>query len=61
MRKQSVSVYLPDELLAEVTQEGARLERSPSWLLERAWRIARDELRAMSSTSNTPEKEGSPC
>lgn len=59
MRKQSV--YLPDELLAEVTQEGARLERSPSWRLERAWRIARGELRAMPSALNTPEKEGSPC
>jgi uncharacterized small protein (TIGR04563 family) len=42
-RKQSL--YFPTEMLEEIRQEAARLERSLSWVVQRAWRRAREELK----------------
>lgn len=55
MRKQSV--YLPADLLAEVESEGRRLDRSTSWMLHRAWQVARRELRAAPSAPEPQAKE----
>lgn len=41
-----VSIYLPREILDQVMAEAERLERSPAWLLQQAWRIARVKLQA---------------
>jgi uncharacterized small protein (TIGR04563 family) len=43
-----VSVYLPDTLLHEIRAEANRLERSLSWILQKAWRVAREEVRKLS-------------
>lgn len=47
IRGKRAVVYLPHELRAEIDHEAARLDRSTSWLIRRAWLLARDRLRAM--------------
>ncbi len=40
------SVYLPVHLLAEISAEADRLDRSISWMIQHAWRLAREQIRA---------------
>jgi uncharacterized small protein (TIGR04563 family) len=44
-RKQSF--YFPQEMLDEMSAEAQRLDRSLSWVVQRAWRIARREIEKM--------------
>ena len=48
-RKQSL--YFPQELLEELTAEAKRLDRSLSWVVGRALKIARAELKKMPSAT----------
>ena len=41
------TVYFPAEMQEEIDGEMARLERTRSWLVQRAWLIARKQIRAM--------------
>ncbi len=43
IRKQSV--YFQDEMLAEIRAEAARLDRSISWVVQRAWKAGRIGVR----------------
>ena len=38
------SLYFPEELLGEIMSESIRLDRSISWTVQAAWRVARAEL-----------------
>jgi uncharacterized small protein (TIGR04563 family) len=42
-RKQSL--YFPTEMLEEIRGEASRLDRSLSWVVQRAWRRAREEIK----------------
>ena len=52
-RKQSL--YFPEEMLQEIQAEANRQDRSLSWLVQQAWRIARDDIRRFPSTFVEPE------
>jgi uncharacterized small protein (TIGR04563 family) len=52
VRGRSFSVYL-GETADEIHAEAARLDRTPSWVMMRAWKLARKEIRKMSA----PPKE----
>ncbi|BDG04724.1 TIGR04563 family protein [Anaeromyxobacter oryzae] len=41
-RKQSL--YFPEEMLKEMQQEAIRQDRSLSWVVQRAWRLARARI-----------------
>ncbi len=41
-RKQSL--YFPGDMLAEMKAEAARLDRSLSWVVQRAWKVAKGNL-----------------
>jgi uncharacterized small protein (TIGR04563 family) len=43
--KRKQSLYFPQEMLGEIQAEAARQDRSLSWIVQKAWKIARDELR----------------
>lgn len=43
-RKCKQSLYFPEDMLAEIRTEAARLDRSLSWLLQRAWKMSRAEI-----------------
>lgn len=41
-------------MLQEIRDEAARLDRSLSWVIQRAWKIAREEIKKLPSV-NDPE------
>ena len=45
--KRKQSLYFPEELLAEIRREADRQDRSLSWAVQQAWRLAREQIRAM--------------
>lgn len=46
------SLYFPNEVLADMKNESARLDRSLSWTLARAWAIAKADIAKMQSVSS---------
>ena len=42
--KRKQSVYFPVDMLDEIQKEALRQDRTVSWIVQRAWRIARDEV-----------------
>ena len=38
--KRKQSLYFPDDVLNEISREAIRLDRSLSWVVQQAWRIA---------------------
>lgn len=46
------SLYFPREMLEEIHREATRLDRSLSWVIQRAWKIAKREIKAMPSDSD---------
>jgi uncharacterized small protein (TIGR04563 family) len=53
--KRKQSLYFPAEMLSEMQSEANRLSRSLSWVVQRAWKTARKEIRNMPG-STTPER-----
>lgn len=43
--KKKLTLYFPEEMLEETKEEAARQDRSLSWIIQTAWRIARDEMK----------------
>lgn len=41
------SLYFPEDMLAEIREEATRLDRSLSWVVQRAWKLARRQIHAM--------------
>ena len=55
------ALYFPSDMLQDIQGEAERQDRSISWLIQQAWRIARTELRKVPSTTDYFEKlEGIP-
>jgi uncharacterized small protein (TIGR04563 family) len=46
-QKRKVTLYFNAAMLAETQKEAIRQDRSVSWIIQAAWRIARDELKRM--------------
>lgn len=42
--KRKQSLYFADDMLGEIMKEANRLDRSLSWVMQRAWRIASKEV-----------------
>ena len=45
------------EMLEEIKEEAARLDRSLSWIVQRAWKIARVEIKRLPSVDDILEDE----
>lgn len=45
------SLYFPESSLREIQQEAARLDRSLSWIVQRAWLVAREKIKKMGTTN----------
>ena len=52
-KKNKVSIYLPKEILDELKNEKERLDRSASWLIQRAWKVANKEIKKMPSIKDS--------
>ena len=44
--KRKQSLYFPEEYLDEIRDESLRQDRSMSWLVQKAWEIARETIMA---------------
>jgi len=42
--KRKQSLYFPEAMLGEIQVEATRQDRSLSWIVQQAWRIARSEI-----------------
>ncbi|MCA9637136.1 MAG: TIGR04563 family protein [Myxococcales bacterium] len=42
--KRRQSLYFPEAMLKEIQEEAARQDRSLSWIVQKAWKIARREI-----------------
>ncbi len=42
--KRKQSLYFPEDMLGEIQIEADRQDRSLSWVVQKAWRIARGEI-----------------
>jgi uncharacterized small protein (TIGR04563 family) len=49
-QKRKVTLYFNSAMLAETQKEAIRQDRSVSWIIQAAWRLARDEVRRMPSS-----------
>jgi uncharacterized small protein (TIGR04563 family) len=49
-RKQSL--YFPEEMLGEMQREASRQDRSLSWIVQQAWRMARSDIRRIPSPND---------
>jgi uncharacterized small protein (TIGR04563 family) len=50
--KRKQSLYFPEAMLQEIKDEAARLDRSLSWVVQRAWKIARLEIKRIPSVND---------
>lgn len=49
-RKQSL--YFPEEMLGEIESQAHRQDRSLSWIVQQAWKVARADLRRIPSPND---------
>lgn len=50
--KRKQSLYFPEEMLKEIEDEAKRQDRSLSWIVQQAWRIARNEIMRFPSVND---------
>ncbi|APR83338.1 Hypothetical protein A7982_08687 [Minicystis rosea] len=50
--KRKQSLYFPESMLQEIKEEAARLDRSLSWVVQRAWKLARIEIKKLPSVND---------
>ncbi len=49
-QKRKVTLYFNSAMLAETQKEAIRQDRSVSWIIQAAWRIAREEVKRVPSS-----------
>ena len=54
--KRKQSVYFPVDMLEEIQKEALRQDRTVSWIVQRAWRIARNEIVHYPSINDTNDE-----
>ena len=52
INKRKQSLYFPEDMLEEIQREASRLDRSLSWIVQRAWKQARKTLMEFPSSSD---------
>jgi uncharacterized small protein (TIGR04563 family) len=55
--KRKQSLYFPESMLQEIKEEAARLDRSLSWVVQRAWKISRVEIKKLPSVNDVEGAE----
>jgi uncharacterized small protein (TIGR04563 family) len=57
--KRKQSLYFPEAMLQEIKDEAARLDRSLSWVVQRAWKMARLDIKKIPSVNEVEEDTAS--
>ena len=50
--KRKQSLYFPEEMLKEIGAEATRQDRSLSWIVQKAWKVARKDIMNIPSVEN---------
>ena len=50
--KRKQSLYFPESMLHDIKHESARLDRSLSWIVQKAWKLARKEIMKFPSVND---------
>ncbi len=50
--KRKQSLYFPEDMLKEIQLEATRQDRSLSWIVQQAWRVAREEIKRLPSVND---------
>jgi len=50
--KRKQSLYFPEDMLREIQQEATRQDRSLSWIVQQAWRLARAKISSIPGMSD---------
>ncbi len=53
--KRKQSVYFPVDMLKEIQEEAKRQDRTVSWLVQRAWKVSREEIMKYPSINDQEE------
>ena len=56
--KRKQSLYFPEDMLREIQEEANRQDRSLSWIVQQAWKIARNEIMRFPSVNDVIGAEG---
>jgi uncharacterized small protein (TIGR04563 family) len=58
--KRKQSLYFPEDMLQEIQQEAARLDRSLSWVVQQGWKRARAQIKAFPSSTDDADSLADP-
>jgi len=50
--KRKQSLYFPEDMLKEIQMEANRQDRSLSWIVQQAWRMARNDIMRFPSVND---------
>ncbi|MDF1563421.1 MAG: TIGR04563 family protein [Deltaproteobacteria bacterium] len=50
--KRKQSLYFPESMLKEIQEEAARQDRSLSWVVQQAWKLAREDVMKFPSVND---------
>ena len=50
--KRKQSLYFPEEMLNDIQNEANRQDRSLSWIVQQAWKVARGEIKRFPSVND---------
>jgi uncharacterized small protein (TIGR04563 family) len=56
--KRKQSLYFPEEMLQEIMAEATRQDRSLSWIVQKAWKLARKDICSYPSVNEPDEFSG---
>jgi uncharacterized small protein (TIGR04563 family) len=56
--KRKQSLYFPEDMLKEIQDQANRQDRSLSWIVQQAWRIARGEIKKFPSVNDVIGDDG---
>lgn len=55
--KRKQSLYFPEDMLKEIQDEATRQDRSLSWIVQQAWRVARHDVARFPSVNDVLQGE----
>ena len=55
--KRKQSLYFPESMLEEIKSEATRLDRSLSWVVQRAWKLSKAEIAKIPSVTAEGEDD----
>jgi uncharacterized small protein (TIGR04563 family) len=50
--KRKQSLYFPEDMLKEIAAEALRLDRSLSWIVQRAWKMGKEHIKKLPSVTD---------